>query len=82
MARTLKHFAPPKSKGRKPTYPWERWFNGKTWQLSRGQDFTCEPTTLQRLARKTALAMGKSISVFFVSPDQLVICPRNRRAAG
>jgi len=83
MARTIKTFSPPKGKGgRPPSYPWEKWFNGKTWELHAEQDFHCQPTVMQNLARRTALKMEKAISVYRKSDTVLVITPRINRAAG
>src|SRR6185436_6350130 len=41
------------SKGRN-RYPWDDWFNGDIWKITRGEDFDAEPLMMERIIRTRA----------------------------
>ena len=34
-------------RGRGPSYPYDKWFNGQIWKLEEYVDFECKPTSLR-----------------------------------
>lgn len=53
MAKQLEHQpwnALPNTDGRHPNekYPWDEWFNGKTWLLIKGEDFDSDTDVFRR----------------------------------
>jgi hypothetical protein len=38
----------------KATYPWEEWFDGDIWQLTRDEDFDGHPLMMERIIRTRA----------------------------
>ncbi len=83
MARKIKNFEPPKGGGgRNPTYPWDKWFDGNTWELVQGKDFTASVTSMQKFIREVARHRQVAVSVFKTNLDRLVITTRSNSAAG
>ena len=41
------------SKGRN-RYPWDEWFDGDIWKITRGEDFDAEPLMMERIIRTRA----------------------------
>ena len=41
------------SKGRN-RYPWDDWFDGDIWKITRGEDFDAEPLMMERIIRTRA----------------------------
>ena len=35
-------------------YPWDQWFDGQTWELKQGEDFTCQAKSFRQLAHAAA----------------------------
>lgn len=56
--RILKEFPAPRTAGRKPTYPWDEWIDGKPRELVQGVHFECEPKSLRTLIHRTAPKYG------------------------
>lgn len=48
-------------------YAWDKWLDGKIWRLERGVDYFCADSRIRFLIRRTALGIGKSVSI--ASPD-------------
>jgi hypothetical protein len=42
---------------RKRRYPFDEWMDGSIWQITRGEDFTCQPHYI--VARLKELGVGK-----------------------
>ena len=39
-------------------YPWDKWLDGQTWQLTQGKDFKCSVLSFQSTAQATANKRG------------------------
>jgi len=50
MAKKLEKF-PDRGKAR---YPWSEWLDGDPWELTKGEDFQCKPSTLRANAQTQA----------------------------
>lgn len=65
MAEVLDEF-PPQRRGAPPRYPYNQWFNGDTWKLEHGVDFTTNiqhlRTGLGHAARKRGGILRTTIS--------------------
>lgn len=46
-------FTPP-SIEKKPKYPWDEWFDGGWWRITKGQDFTLDNHGMRNVIRQTA----------------------------
>lgn len=74
MATKLKSYTPkPNTGGRKPKYPWDKWFDGSPWRLRKGKDFDCTVSTMDDLARKAAAKRGHKVSVWKEGEEAVVI---------
>lgn len=60
-------------------YPWEKWANGRTWRLTKGDDFHGDPETLRSTiytyARRhgltaTVAVKGNAVEVQFKKPTK------------
>lgn len=45
-------------KNRGSKYPWDIWFNGKTWKIVAGEDFDCKTKTMREQIYQKASEMG------------------------
>lgn len=61
MARVLKSFDFGAS-GRRGGHDWQKWMNGKIWQLTRGRDYTSTSKSLQTLAAAKAKEVGADLN--------------------
>jgi hypothetical protein len=61
MARVLDDYKPPAYHGTE--YPWDQWLNGKSWLLTKGEDFSCTVRSIGVSIRKAAKKRGLRISV-------------------
>lgn len=39
-------------------YPWHKWFDGRVWELRRGEDFRCSPESFRATVMRTARERG------------------------
>jgi hypothetical protein len=53
--------APPPVANRHYRYPWDKWLDGRTWELTAGVDFDCEIVTIISSARQAADRRGGGI---------------------
>lgn len=58
MARRLDEFP---NQRRRSKYPWDRWFDGSTWLLRRGEDFETSAASMRATAFRAAAAGGKQL---------------------
>jgi hypothetical protein len=54
----VSHFRFPTNTGGKSKYDWDTILNGKTWELSQGEDFEMEPRTFVAHVHGTAKRRG------------------------
>ena len=54
MARVVSSF-PRKDRSK---YPWSQWFDGQVWELEKGADFDCTPTSVRTSALSAAFRRG------------------------
>lgn len=57
--------------GRKPKYPWDLWFNGRTHEVERGRDFTIAFSTFQSMLHTQVGKRDLVIATMTVSPGVL-----------
>jgi hypothetical protein len=64
----------PKSQrgGSLPTHPWDDWFDGRPWKLTRGEDFQPEPRRFRRYVHHRAVKRGQKVETR-VDGDDLYI---------
>lgn len=74
MAKTLRTYKP-KREPRPSKYPWAKWLDGRTWKLTKGEDFLCSLASFADLVRKTAAARGLDVTVY-TEDKAVVIVPR------
>ena len=43
------------------TYPWDQWFDGRTWELTPGEDFNCQLQYMRGAVYTAARRLGKKI---------------------
>lgn len=61
MAETISTMPPPRGRVSPKDYPWDTWFDGKTWHLHRGTDYGCATKSLRGYAYAQATARGIKI---------------------
>lgn len=66
------------SAGRPRKYPWEEWLDGRTWELTRGEDFTSNALAFRNQIYTRARDFGKLVSVTIVDDDTLRMQGRPR----
>jgi len=42
-------------------YPWDKWLDGRTWQLTQGKDFKCTAKAFGSIASSTARKKGGKV---------------------
>jgi hypothetical protein len=47
--------------GRRPTYPWDEWLDGRIWKLTRGEDFRPEPRYFGNMAQASGARRGVKV---------------------
>lgn len=67
MAKQLREFSF-QSRRTIRRYDWDKWFDGKIWELRKGIDFQCKVISFRPIAYNAAAARGKSLRVH-ISPD-------------
>lgn len=53
-------------------YPWDQWFNGATHELTRGEDFWCNPHNFRGTVVYAAGVRGVELELFKVRQKRLV----------
>jgi hypothetical protein len=43
-------------------YPWNEWFDGSTWELTRGEDFDCPASSFRVRAQAAAAQRGMKLA--------------------
>lgn len=71
MAERLEHYTF-RSRGMAKYQDWDTWFNGQTWKLIKGVDFTCATRSFQSMAFNEAAKRQKKIRAN-VEGDSVVI---------
>ena len=61
MAEILDNFEFSK-RGRGPSYPYDKWFDGQIWKLEEMTDFGCKPTSLRSALYNAASKRGLELS--------------------
>lgn len=61
MARILEDYSWTRGKRRGPSYPWTEWFDGKTRELVKGDDFTCSLKSFRTTAYVAAKRAGVTV---------------------
>lgn len=81
MARQLaENVAKAMAKEGRITYPWEKWANGKWWQLDYGTDFRVEPAVFKNQAKSWGNSHGYIAEAHVTQGDDgVVLCftPKN-----
>jgi hypothetical protein len=62
MARTVDELPDP-ARGRRVTYPWDEWLDGRVWELEQGKDFQSTTQSFRQIAYNRAGQRGKSAAV-------------------
>ena len=81
MAKVMKSFEFPAS--RRMRYPWDKWFDGQAWELSRGADFVVGTDQMRRNVYNAAWSRGLRVRTHR-RKDKLVIqafLPKAAKAA-
>ena len=73
MAEPIDNFIPP-HRGRPEQYPYDDWFDGRTWLLESGKDFQVPVKTMIRTIRKRADRRGFECMIHKQGPN-IVIAP-------
>ena len=47
MGKMMEHDMVPASSSSTKTYPFEDWYNGRTWRIEQGEDFTCKVNSMR-----------------------------------
>ena len=55
MAKVLKEF---QFINHPSMYPWDKWLDGQTWQITQGKDFKCNMPAFRSVAANTAHKRG------------------------
>jgi hypothetical protein len=71
MSKILTEF--PKHRGRPPVYDWAKWTNGEVHELTRGEDFDCDPRSFRTLVHRTKKSRGLSARTKFKGDNVIVI---------
>lgn len=73
MAKVLKKFdfTP---RGPQAIYPWSEWLNGKLWQLTEGEDYTCKTQTLVTMAKNQVGSKGQELKFQKVEGGVVIQC--------
>ncbi len=61
------------SSGRKSIYPYDEWFDGQIWKLTKGFDFECQPNSLRQAFYKAANRKGIRIHVSLLANGDVVV---------
>lgn len=54
-------------------YPWQQWFDGRAWELRRGEDFGCTARSMRSSAIQAAKRMGCRCKTRLVDDSVIVI---------
>jgi N-acetyl-anhydromuramyl-L-alanine amidase AmpD len=73
MAKVLKDFKPSRKRGPEPRYPWDDWFDGQQWLLTRDEDFKSTLVIMQDTIRKKAKKLKKRVSVWYGDEDGTLV---------
>lgn len=74
MAKTLDKF--PKT-NRPAKYPWKEWFDGRVWQLTKGEDFNTSVVNFRSQAYIAATKHGLKVRVHANGDDAIVLQARS-----
>lgn len=72
MSRIIEDYQPKKG-GRRDTYPWTEWLDGRTYMLSRGEDFKCTLKAMRIHIYRMAKRRGVKVSVHFQDKNTIVL---------
>jgi len=71
---------PPKQVGKKTArrrrsgkYPWDQWFDGSVWRLTRGEDFTVKPESFRTAALAAAARYDVKLATRRVNNSVILI---------
>jgi|ETNmetMinimDraft_3_1059899.scaffolds.fasta_scaffold263919_2 hypothetical protein len=67
-----------RSVGRGPTYPYDSWFDGQIWKLTKGFDFECQPSSLRQAFYAAARRRGIKVRVSVLTNGDVIV----QRAGG
>jgi hypothetical protein len=62
-----------RSVGRECTYPYDDWFDGQIWKLTKGFDFECQPNSLRQAFYAAAKRRGIKVQVSILANGDVVI---------
>jgi len=62
--------------GRPAIYPWDDWFDGQIWRLTRGEDYEIPTSGMMSYIRKMAAEREFDTSVYIHDDNKIVIKPR------
>jgi hypothetical protein len=79
MARIIDDSALTGPARRKASYPWDEWFDGRTRELVRGEDFTISTSAFARSAYAAAVLRGKRARIS-VLEDRILLRAEKRPA--
>lgn len=77
MARIVDSLPPARIKS---NYPWDEWFDGRAWELVKGEDFDCEVQSMRTMAYSRARERGLHAASRIVG-DTLTIQATKKDAA-
>lgn len=73
MSAVLKSWPPGAKRGSNNPYPWDKWFNGRIWQLEAGKDFHVSVKSFATALRTRARALGLTVRSATVGGRYLVV---------
>jgi hypothetical protein len=62
-----------RSVGRECTYPYDDWFDGQIWKLTKGFDFECQPSSLRQAFYAAANRRKIKIHVSMLANGDVVV---------
>ena len=57
-------------------YPWDQWFNGEVWKLTKGEDFTIRVDSMITSAYQIAKKRGVRVRVRRIEDEQALVLQR------
>lgn len=64
--------------GRASKYPWEQWFDGRTWELTKGEDYNVQNENMRSATYIAAKRSGKRVSISVVDETTIRLQARPR----
>jgi hypothetical protein len=63
----------PRTRGRSSSYPWDEWFDGAVWKLTRGVDFPGDPHSFRTNAYAKARSRGLRLRAQVIDRGDAVV---------